>query len=252
MKREMVLEIIQRCQQAYTDLADVDYSMFFEGLDRLKDKADKRGAKILTFHSTKYGETKVEVKAEVREKEDKIIYRMKGDLNGTVTLAFIQRGDRCRLYIEAEGDGKIIDEHGGEALLRIINRIGAYVLSNYTGRILPTVTFRLGDMLADAIMAIEIAAEGVEQAKGEFSDVKTLVVSVEGQEGAVLSASGLSPEEAKTVGAAISAAYSVLERMSDALKKGQIGQIAMISERAVYLVQVSGGIATVTIFEKQE
>ena len=244
VRREAVLDVYSSCDRVLKSIAERRVDEFFAGAGRLLEKGEKRGATVLSFASAEKGRFKVEVTAS--REPDRIVFKSSGDLDATVTVTATPRGGACRVYVEAEGEGPLLDEYGGEALSRIVNRIVTILVSLFPAVIQPRLPMgRLGDVFVDLLSLLSIAHEGPTAIRAK--EIRSFSVNLEEKQ--VLAADGIPGDR---VGKALPHLSTALAELSKALE--QLGvqppqRLALVAGDSIVYANMAGGVAVVALLK---
>ncbi|KSW12452.1 hypothetical protein CF15_06930 [Pyrodictium occultum] len=244
VKRSAVLDVAAPCDRVIRLLSSRDPSSFLAGAARLSGQGEKRGVKVLTFASARYGSLRVE--AEERVEADRLELLLRGDLHGSVRVVGVSKGSGCRLYLEAEGEGKLVEEYGGDALSRVINRIMVTLVSVFPATLQPRVSGgRLGDYFIELLELINLAQGGSARIQGRLRSI-----AVDLSRGVVINSEGLGEEEASTIARALSDAYSRLVEALGILGDGEVSRLVVSGDKSLIVANVAGKISVATVLQQ--
>ncbi len=247
-QRSVVLDVRAPCEKVAEHVLAKSPVDFIGGAARLLSHAEKRGALVLNFASVKRKEHRVEV---VVEREgDRIVYRLKGDMKGAVSLVGLPRGGGCRLYIEAEAEGPLVDEYGGEALARIINRIVTHIISRFPAVLQPRLPRgKLGDAFIELLELLNLAAGGTSRV---MTGGRMRSIAFNLAEGQVITVDGMSEEEAGKAAEKLAPALKSFVEAIEELGLGSPERLVVAAGRYVLVASHTAGLSVVTLLEKTE
>jgi len=244
VKRSLALDTAVVCDKVIRFLGARDPGSIIAGAARLIGRSEKKGRIVLVFASSKYGELRVQVDTEVGP--DRLDYILRGDLHGSVRLTGISRMGGCRVYMEAEGEGKLIEEYGGDALSRILNRMVITIVSAFPAILLPQVPGgRFGDYFIELLELVNLAEEGNVKLSGT---IRSIALDLE--KARVINAEGIGEEEALAFARPFS---DVFKRLSEALKalgEGQPLRLVVSGERNIIVANMAGNLSVVTLLQR--
>jgi hypothetical protein len=247
VRREAVLDVYSSCDRVLSIVNEKGAGEFFAGVGRLLEKGERRGSIVLTFASASKGRFRIEV-SQSRGPE-KIIFTSRGDLDAEVTVTVTPRGGACRVYVEAEGEGPLIDEYGGEALSRVVNRIVTVLVSLFPAVLQPRLPMgRLGDVFVDLLSLLSIAHEGPTALKAK--EVKSFSVNLD--EKRILAADGIPSEAVNTALPYLAEALSNLSKAFEKLGVHPPQRIALVAGDSVVYTNITGGIAVFALLRLGE
>lgn len=244
VKRSAVLDVAAPCDRVIRLLVARDPASFVAGAARLTGKGERRGLIVLTFASSRYDSLRVEV--ETSAGVDRVEFILRGDMHGVVRATGITRGSGCRLYLEAEAEGKLIEEYGGEALSRIINRIIVSLVSVFPATLQPRVPGgKLGDYFVELLELVNLAQGGGARLTGRLRSV-----AVDLSKGSVLNSEGLREEEAVAFARALSDAFARLVEALNAVGGGDVARLVVSSDKGLIVANIAGSISVVTLLQR--
>ncbi len=244
-KREVVLDVHADCDQVLRALASREPGFYFEGMGRLIEKGEKKEAHVLTFASPKKGKLRVEVR--MNRSGDSLVYELRGDAKGKLVVTALPRGPRCRVYIEAEAEGKLIEQYGGEALSRAVNRFATTIISMFPATLQPRIPGgRLGDIFVELLKLLSLAHAGPGQIRA--ASIKTMALNLE--ENKVVAVDGVSDKDAEKLAKLFIDGVRALNELSNSLGTGSVQRLAMVSDSAIIYANIGGGLAVLTVIEK--
>jgi len=249
LTRSAVLDVRAPCEKVLEHLLSRSIEDIVGGVARLTGVAEKKGRKVLHFSSATRRED-YRVEAEVEKQGDKLVYRLRGDLEGELRVAGLPRGSACRVYVEAEGRGPLLDEYGGEALSRLVNRVIVTIVSKFPAIIQPRLPGgRLGDAFVELFSLLNLAVGGqATVAKG--GRLRSVAVNID--TGSVVTADGIEEARAQRLAAKLSNALKPLVEALEELGAGQPDRIVVSAGNTVLVASHVAGLSVVTILEKEE
>jgi len=244
-RREVVIDVYTDCDQVLGSLSRREPGFYFESMGRLIEKGEKKESYVLTFASPRRGKLRVEIL--MRRSGDSLVYELRGDAKGRLTVTALPRGPRCRVYIEAEAEGKLIDQYGGEALGRAVNRFATTIVSMFPATLQPRIPGgRLGDVLVELLKLLSLAHTGPGQVKA--ASIRTMALNLE--ENRVITVDGIADEEAEKLAKLFTDSVKLLNRLSGDLGVGGVQRVALVSDNAIIYANIGGGLAVLTVIEK--
>ncbi len=244
-KREVVLDVHADCDQVLRSLAGREPGFYFESMGRLIEKGEKKESYVLTFASPRKGKLRVEVR--MNRSGDSLVYELRGDAKGRLVITALPRGPRCRVYVEAEAEGKLIDQYGGEALGRAVNRVATTIISMFPATLQPRIPGgRLGDIFVELLKLLSLAHAGPGQV--EAASIRSLALNLE--ENKVVAVDGVADEEAEKLAKLFIEGVKALNGLSTSLGTGSVQRLAMVSDSAIIYASIGGGLAVLTVIEK--
>ncbi|ABM80121.1 hypothetical protein [Hyperthermus butylicus] len=245
VRREAVLDVHASCDQVLQTLASKNYAEFFEGAGRLLEKGEKRGAIVLSFASPRYKRLRLEVSAE--KEPERLQFHLSGDAKGYVAVTVTPRGSACRVYVEAEAEGRLLEEYGGEALTRIVNRIITVLVSVFPAILQPRVPGgRLGDVFVDLLSLLSLAHTGPAGLRAR--NIRAMTVNVE--EKRLIAVDGIAEDTARRAAQLLSEALTALSRALDTLGIQPPQRLALVAGNHIVYANIAGGLSVVTILQK--
>ncbi len=246
--RSAVLDVRASCEKVLEYLASRSAEDIVGGAARLTSKAEKRGRTVLFFASARGKDYRVEVEA--HRSGDRLLYLLSGDLRGEVRVAGLPRGGSCRLYVEAEAEGPLLEEYGGEALSRIVNRIVVAVVSKFPAILQPRLPAgRLGDAFIELLNLLNLAVGGqAVLAKG--GRLQSIAVNVD--TGEVVSVDGIDEASAQRIAGKLAEALKPLIGAMEELGAGQPDRIVVSAGNTVLVASHVAGLSVITILRREE
>ncbi|ALL00953.1 hypothetical protein Pyrde_0905 [Pyrodictium delaneyi] len=248
IRRDVVLDIRAPCDRVITFLASKNPGDFFAGAARLVERGEKRDAAILVFSSTLKREYRVEVR--LRKEPDRLVYEAKGDLNGKVIVTAVSRGATCRLYIEAEMGGPLVEEYGGDAVSRIVNRFVVGLVSSFPAVLQPRAPGgKLGDIFVELLNLLSMAQGGQAKFAGG-STIRSMAVDLTTSN--MINVDGLPEDQAARAARGLSEAISILSKALEELGEGQVQRIVIATQNSIVFASVAGGVGVITVLKREE
>ncbi|BEP16792.1 hypothetical protein PYJP_01440 [Pyrofollis japonicus] len=246
-RRDVVIDVYADCDQVLKLIESREPPFFFESMGRLIEKGEKKDSYVLTFALPGKGKARVEIR--LGRKGDSLVYEFKGDARGETVLTALPRGPRCRVYIEAEAEGKLIDKYGGEALSRVVNRFASTIISMFPASLQPKVpSGKLGDIVVETLKLINMAHTGPTGVKA--ASIKSIALNLE--DAKIINVDGIGEEEAEKIAPKLIELLRQLVDSMGQLGAGSIRGLAIAGDNATIHVNMGGGIAIITILGRKE
>jgi hypothetical protein len=248
LARSAVLDVRAPCEKVLEHLLSRSVEDIVGGAARLTGRAEKKGRVVLQFAAaTRRKDYRVEV--EVQRSGDRIVYRMSGDMGGELRVAALPRGSACRVYVEAEARGPLVEEYGGESLSRIVNRVVVNIVSKFPAIIQPRLPAgKLGDAFVELLSLLNLAVGGqATVAKG--GKLRSVAINID--TGSVVSVDGVSEDAAQKLAAKLSNALKPLVEALEDLGAGQPDRIVVSAGNTVLVASHVAGLSVVTILERE-
>lgn len=249
LKREAVIDVRATCDRLLNYLKEMDIFSVLSGAARVLSRAERRGRVVIEFASAKRREG-YRVEAEQAVISAGIAYILHGDLEGAVRLAALPRGSGCRLYVEAEASGPLLDEYGAEALSRIVNRVIVNIVARFPAVLQPRLPGgRLGDVFIELLGLVNLAVGG-HAPLGKGGRLKSLAINIE--TGELIEHEGIEKDIARDIAEKLSSALKPLTSVLESLGAGQADRIIVSAASTVLVASHAAGISVITILEKEE
>ncbi len=248
LTRSAVLDVRAPCEKVLDYILSRGVLDVVGGAARVTSTAEKKGRVVIHFASaTRRKDYRVEV--EVSKTGDRIVYKMSGDMEGELRVTGLPRGAACRLYVEAEAAGPLLDEYGGEALSRIVNRVIVNVVSKFPAIIQPRLPGgRLGDAFVELFSLLNLAVGG-QATIGRGGRLRSVAVNID--TGSVVSVDGVEEALAQRLAAKLSNALKPLVEALEELGAGQPDRIVVSAGNTVLVASHVAGLSVVTILERE-
>jgi len=249
LTRSAVLDVRAPCEKVLEYLLERGAADIVGGAARVTGRAEKRGRLVLSFASAKRrGDYRVEV--EVRREGDRLEYLLRGDMEGVVRVAGLPRGGSCRVYVEAEASGPLLEEYGVEALSRVVNRVVVNIVSKFPAILQPRLPGgRLGDAFVELLNLLNLALGG-QAALTRGGRLRSVAINID--TGEVVSVDGIDNAVAKRLAERLGKALKPLVDALDVLGAGQADRIVVSAGRMVLVASHVAGLSVVTILEREE
>ena len=249
LTRSAVLDVRAPCEKVLEHLLSRSIEDIVGGAARVTGRAEKKGRVVLHFASaSRRKDYRVEV--ELHRSGDRLIYRMKGDIDGELRVTGLPRGSACRIYVEAEASGPLLEEYGGEALSRIVNRVVVNIVSKFPAIIQPRLPGgKLGDAFVELFSLLNLAVGG-QATLGKGGRLRSLAVNID--TGSLVSVDGVSEATAQRLAAKLSNALKPLVEALEELGAGQPDRIVVSAGNTVLVASHVAGLSVVTILEREK
>jgi len=248
LTRSAVLDVRAPCEKVLEYILSRSVEDIIGGAARVTSTAERRGRIVIHFASAmRRGDYRVEV--EVVSRGDRVIYKLSGDMEGELRVTGLPRGSACRLYVEAEATGPLLEEYGGEALSRIVNRVIVNVVSKFPAIIQPRLPGgRLGDAFVELFSLLNLAVGG-QASIGKGGRLRSVAVNLD--TGSVVSVDGIDEALAQRLAAKLSNALKPLVEALEELGAGQPDRVVVSAGNTVLVASHVAGLSVVTILERE-
>ncbi|NOZ88583.1 MAG: hypothetical protein GXO15_01515 [Crenarchaeota archaeon] len=248
-QRSAVLDVRAACEHVLRHIAGLDPFSVVEGAARVVSRGEGRRGELIVHYASALGR-EYRVVIRVRREGDRIEYVFEGDMKGSMRIAGLPRGGGCRLYIEAEAEGKLLDEYGGDALGRIVNRVVVAVVDRFPAVLQPRLPRgKLGDAFVELLELLNLAVGGAARV-ASGGRIKTLAVNLETS--GIVSFDGITEEEAKKIAPLLAEGLRSLLRRVEEAGLGTGDRVVVSLGDRVLVAGQAAGLSVITILEKSE
>ncbi len=249
LTRSAVLDVRAPCEKVLEYLLERGAADIVGGAARVTGRAEKKGRLVLSFASAKRRRD-YRVEVEVRREGDRLEYRLHGDMKGVIRVTGLPRGGNCRVYVEAEAEGPLLEEYGVEALSRVVNRVVVNIVSKFPAILQPRLPGgRLGDAFVELLNLLNLALGG-QAALARGGRLRSIAINID--TGEVVSVDGIEMGPAKRIAESLGKALKPLVDALEVLGAGQADRIVVSAGRMVLVASHVAGLSVVTILEREE
>ena len=248
VQRVAVLDVRTGCEHVLKHVSGLDPFHVAEGAARVLSRGEgRRGELIVTYASATGREYRVVYR--LRREGDRIVLEFKGDMEGELRVAGFPRGGGCRVYVEAEAEGPLVEEYGGDALGRMVNRVVVSIVDKFPAVLQPRLPRgKLGDAFVELFELLNLAAGG--SAKVAAGRIRSIVVNL--STGSLVSVDGFSEEEARSLSGRLARGLQGLLSSLEEAGLGPADRIVVSLGPRVLVASNAAGLSVITLLEKEE
>ncbi len=247
--RSAVLDVRAGCEHVLKHVMGLDPFHVMEGAARVVSRGETRRGELIVHYASALGK-EYRVVVRVRHEGDRVEYMFDGDMKGSLRVTGLPRGGGCRVYVEAEAEGRLLDEYGGEALGRMVNRIVVSIVERFPAVLQPRLPRgKLGDAFVELLELLNLAVGGTARV-ATGGKIRTLAVNLESR--SLVSYDGMSEEEAKRLAPVLAQALQGLIRGIEEAGLGAWDRVVISLGDRVLVASQAAGLSVITLLEKGE